>query len=258
MKRLLLCCTLLIAVMFSANLIAGSVDTPCANIVLGDSLSEKWDHEGAAKAYLKAIEEDSTNYEAFWKAADEVTEVANDISDKEKDKKEELYAKADALCDKAIAVDPYGWEGHFYKSVAGGRLALFLGGKKKINMSKQIKVEVDRAITLNPEADLAYHVLGRWHQNLANLSWMLRAAAKVIYGGVPPGSNEEAVDAFKKAIAIDPLHIEHHLELGRTYKMMGKKDLAVIPLETVLKLPNTDEDDDAFKKEAEELLKKVK
>jgi len=238
MKRLLLCCTLLIAVMFSANLIAGSVDTPCANIVLGDSLSEKWDHEGAAKAYLKAIEEDSTNYEAFWKAADEVTEVANDISDKEKDKKEELY--------------------DFYKSVAGGRLALFLGGKKKINMSKQIKVEVDRAITLNPEADLAYHVLGRWHQNLANLSWMLRAAAKVIYGGVPPGSNEEAVDAFKKAIAIDPLHIEHHLELGRTYKMMGKKDLAVIPLETVLKLPNTDEDDDAFKKEAEELLKKVK
>jgi len=255
MKRAMLSFILCFAVMFSASLFADSHE---ATLALADSLRDAWDHEGAAEAYLKILEKDSTNYEVLWKAADEITEVANKVPEKEKEKKEELFAQANALCDRAIAVDPYGWEGHFYKSVALGRLALFRGGKEKINMSKEIKVEVDRAIQLNPEADLAYHVLGRWHQNLANLSWLLKAAAKVIYGGVPPGSNEEAVKAFKKAIALNPTHIEHHLELGRTYKLMGKKDLAVIPLETVLKLPDSDEDDEAFKKEAEELLKKVK
>jgi tetratricopeptide (TPR) repeat protein len=205
---------------------------------LGDSLKDKWDHDGAAKAYLEAVGLDSNHYIALWNAADEVTEMANALPETEKDQKEELFARANALATRAIEVNPDGWEGHFYKAVALGRLALFRGGKEKINLSKAIKVETDKAIELNPNADLAYHVLGRWHQNLANLSWVLRAAAKVMYGGVPPGSNEESVAAFEKAISIDPNHIEHYLELARTYEFMGKKELMREPLEKVLALPS--------------------
>lgn len=258
MKRSGLLFILVCVVIFAGGLSAQASDSAGNFIALGDSLRDAWDHQGAAEAYLSALQLDSTSYEALWKAADQLTEVANKLPDEEKDKKEKLFAMADSLCNEAIDVNPDGWEGHFYKSVALGRLALFRGGKEKINMSKQIKVEVDKAIELNPEADLAYHVLGRWHQELANLSWLLRAAAKVIYGGAPPGSNDEAVAAFKKAIALNPTHIEHHLELGRTYKLMGEKDLAVIPLETAVKLPVSDEDDEAFKKEAEELLEDVR
>lgn len=258
MKRSGLLFILVCVVIFAGGLSAQPPDSAGAFIAVGDSLRDAWDHQGAAEAYLNALELDSTLYEALWKAADQVTEVANKLPDKEKDKKEKLFAMADSLCDEAIEVNPKGWEGHFYKSVALGRLALFRGGKEKINMSKQIKVEVDTAIALNPRADLAYHVLGRWHQELANLGWLLRAAAKVIYGGVPPGSNEEAVAAFKKAIEIDPTHIEHHLELGRTYKLMGAKDLAAISFETVLNLPAKEEGDEALKEEAKELLEEVK
>ncbi len=227
-------------------------------LALGDSLSAKWDHAGASKAYLEAVAQDSTHYEALWKAADEVTKLANALPESEKDKKEELFAQADSLAARAIAVNPDGWEGHFYKSVALGRLALFRGGKEKINLSKEVKAEADKAIELNPDADLAWHVIGRWNQNLANLSWILRAAAKVIYGGVPSASNEAAVEAFQKAISINPNHIEHYLELARTYEYMGKKDLMREPLEEILTLPSVEEDDDVFKKEAEEMLKKLK
>ena len=96
------------------------------------------------------------------------------------------------------------------------------------------------------------------HQNLANLGGFLKFFAKVLYGGVPPGSNEESAVAFKRAIEIDPNHIEHHLELARTYKYMGEKELAQQSLQTVLELPNIDEDDPQFKEEAKELLKKIK
>ena len=252
MKKCLLLCVLVLPVLM---LQADPVEDL---MILGDSLKTVWDHQGAADAYQKVLAIQPENYVALWNAADEVTEVANALPAKEKEKKEELFAIAKGFSDRAIVVNPDGWEGHFYKAVALGRLALFRGGKEKINLSKEIKVEADKAVELNPDADLAYHVLGRWHQNLANLSWILKAAAKVMYGGVPPGSNEEAVAMFQKAITIDPNHIEHHLELARTYQFMGSKELMREPLEAVLSLPSIEEDDDVFKEEARELLRKAK
>jgi tetratricopeptide (TPR) repeat protein len=74
---------------------------------------------------------------------------------------------------------------------------------------------------------------------------------------VPPASNEEAVTFFKRAIEIDPNHIEHYLELARTYEFMDKKELMREPLEKLLELPNVEEDDQKYKNEAGEMLKKL-
>ena len=227
-------------------------------MALGDSLEKKWDHAGSAAAYLKALEINPASYEAAWKAGDQTTEYANKLPAKDKAGKEAEFEKARKLCEKAILIDRKGYEGHFRLAVAYGRLALFRGGKEKINLAKKVKAEADTAIALNPNADLAWHVIGRWHQDLANLNWALRAVAKIIFGGVPPGSNDEAVAAFQKAISIDPNHIEHYLELARTYKIMGKKDLMRAPLQKAIDLPNVEEDDPEFKAEAKEMLARLK
>jgi tetratricopeptide (TPR) repeat protein len=240
----------------SADL-AAPVDSVAVYLAQGDQLAGQWKHAEAAHAYLAALRLKPDCYEAAWKAGDELTEYADSLPAKDKAGKEAAFAKAGKLCETAIRINPSGWEGHFRLSVALGRLALFRGGKEKINLSKRIKVQADSAVILNPQADLAYHVLGRWHQNLANLSSVLRLFAKVLYGGVPPGSNDEAVAMFKKAIEINPNHIEHYLELARTYEFMGKEELMSEPLNKVLALPNVEEDDPVFKKEAEEMLKEL-
>ncbi|MCK4823540.1 hypothetical protein KA005_47755 [bacterium] len=227
-------------------------------IAEGDVFADEWKHEDAAIAYTKALKIDPDNYEANWKAGDQYTEIADRLPEKEKRQKEIYFKMAKEFCEEALKVNPDGWEAHFRLSVAFGRLALFRGGKEKIKLSKMVKAEAEKAIQLNPEADLVYHVLGRWHQNVADLSGTLKFFAKVLYGGVPPASNKDAVKMFKKAIKIDPNHIEHHLELGRTYKLMKKKPLARKYFQNVLKLTPVDEDDNKFIKEAKELLKKVK
>jgi tetratricopeptide (TPR) repeat protein len=225
---------------------------------LGDSLADKWDHQGAMNAYLKALELNKDSYEAAWKAGDQTTEYANKLPAGQKAAKEAAFKKASELCARAIVINPKGDEGHFRLAVTYGRLALFRGGKEKINLAKKVKASADTALMLNPNNDLAWHVIGRWHQDLGNLSWALKAVAKVVFGGVPPGSNAEAVAAFQKAISIDANHIEHHLELARTYKLWGKKELMKAPLEKALSLPSVEEDDDAFKAEAKEMLAKLK
>jgi tetratricopeptide (TPR) repeat protein len=227
-------------------------------LVKGDSLSTLWDHQGAAVAYMEVLKGDPTHYEACWKAGDQYTEIADRLPKDQKKQKEIFFEKARELCELATQRDPDGYEGHFRLAVALGRLALFRGGKEKIKLSKMIKAEGDKAIELNPQADLVYHLLGRWHQNLANLSGILKFFANAFFGGLPPASNEEAVEMFQKAIEIDPDHIEHHLELARTYKFMKKKELMREPLEKVLALSSVEEDDDEYKEEAKNLLKKLK
>ncbi|MBN2105250.1 tetratricopeptide repeat protein [bacterium] len=234
---------------------AGSIEM---YLTAGDSLDELGDHEGALKVYLKVLDVDSLNYTALWKTGDQYTEVAKYLPDDAKEAKEEKFDLGRQYCEKAIAVDSAGWEGHTYLAIALGRLALFRGGKEKINLSKRIKAEADLAIALNPENDYAYHVVALWHRNLANLSWILKSFAKILYGGVPPGSNAEAVVALKKAIEINPDHINHHLELAKTYQEMGKKELMREPLETVLELPAIEPDDEEHKLEANKLLEKLK
>jgi tetratricopeptide (TPR) repeat protein len=251
---------LLILAWASASVVAQKAESGPyeAAMAAGDSLKAKWNHTAAAQAFEKAMQIKPDSYEAAWKAGDETTECAKNLPAGDKAGKEVAYEKARKLCERAIQLNPAGFEGHFRKAVALGRLALFRGGKQKINLAKMVKAEADTAVTLNPKADLAWHVIGRWHQDLANLNWALRAVAKVIFGGVPPGSNDEAVAAFQKAIAINPNHIEHHLELAKTYKLMGKKELMKEPLEKVLALPSVEEDDPSFKAEAKELLAKLK
>ncbi len=259
MKKL----SLILSVIFCSTVIPllaqeNIADSVAYYMALGDSLSAKWDHKGATAAYLKVLKFDPNNYEACWKAGDQYTDLADKLPKKQKDQKEIYFNEAKKLCEKAIKLNPKGYEGHFRLAVALGRLALFRGGKEKIRLSKMVKAEGDTALALNPKADLVYHLIGRWHQNLANLSGMLKFFAKILYGGVPPGSNEQAVAMFKKAIELNPNHIEHYLELARTYKYMGKKELMRAPLEKVLELPAVEEDDPEFKKEAAEMLKKLK
>ena len=77
-------------------------------------------------------------------------------------------------------------------------------------------------------------------------------------GGVTKeASVENAAKCLKKAIEINPGHINHHLELGITYEKLKEKDLAIAEYKKALELPKKDADDDRYKKDAKERLGKL-
>ncbi len=159
---------------------------------------------------------------------------------------------------QAVKLDSNAAKGHLQLSIALGRVALDEGPKERIRISKEVKKEVDLAIKLDPTDDYAHHVLGRWHRKIANLTWVEKTFANIFLGGVPKeASNQAAADCFKKAIEINPNHINHHLELGLTYELMGEKEQARTEFQKCLDLPKTDSDDDTYKAQAEEKLKKL-
>jgi tetratricopeptide (TPR) repeat protein len=242
--------TLLIALLMFSTLMGQSAIT--SHIEQGDSLFQNFDNPGALKAYLAALELDSLNYEANWKASRAFLDVGETL---EGEVRAQHYSDGEFHARRATRIDSTGSKGHLFLSIALGRVALDAGAKRRIQLSKEIKSEVDLAIKYDPEDDIAHHVLGRWNRKLSNLSWIEKAFADMFLGGVPEeASNENAIKSFKRAIELHPEHINHHLELGITYEMMGWDQLARVEFEKCLSLPKSDSDDDRYKMEAQERL----
>ena len=225
-------------------------------IAKGDSAYKAWDNAKALEYYQKAVQMDSTNYEALWKLSRAYVDVGEKLKDKKQRRKH--FKKAEIFARKAISVNPDGSKGHLYLSIALGRVALDAGPKERVRLSKEIKAEVDKALSLDPNDDIAWHVLGRWHRKLATLSWIEKKFANIFLGGVPKeASVKTAAECFQKAISLNPNHIHHHLELGITYEKLKMKDKAIAEYKKVLELPKSDPDDDEYKAEARKRLKKL-
>jgi len=227
-----------------------------ALIASGDEAHEKFDNPGALAFYAKALEMDSTNYEATWKLSRAYVDVGETLS--EKDERKAHYKKAESLANKAVEINPNGAKAHLYLSISIGRVALDAGKKEQVRLSKEVKASVDTALVLDPNDDVAWHVLGRWHRKMATLGWVQKKFANIFLGGIPKeASVDSSARCFEKAVAINPEHINHHLELGITYEKLKEKEKAIEQYQLVLNLPKKDADDDEHKKHAEKLLKKL-
>ena len=155
---------------------------------------------------------------------------------------------------RAVELEPNNAKGRLSLAIAYGRLTDFVGNKAKLEYSKLIKQETTKSIELDPNDDFAWYVLGRWHFGVANVGAMLKAMAKLVYGGMPAASNEEAAKCLKKATEIAPQRIIHHSELARVYRAMGRKELALKEWQTVNALPAVDKEDEKDKREAQSEL----
>ena len=225
-------------------------------VAKGDSAFKVLNNDKALECYLKACELNPNDYEAAWK----ISRAYVDIGEKlEGDERANHFKKGEEFAKKAVELKPEGSYGHLYLSIAIGKVALDAGKKEQVRLSKEVKKELDIAIKYDPENDIAYHVLGRWNRKMANLGWIQRKFADLFLGGIPKdASNENAIASFKKSVELKPAHINHHLELGITYEMNDKEDLAIKEFETCLSLPISDANDDKYKKIAQEHLDDLK
>ncbi|MDD8020560.1 MAG: hypothetical protein PHU81_05150 [Acidobacteriota bacterium] len=226
----------------------------------GDEFYSQWEDQKALDEYLQALQIEPKNYEALWKTSRSYTDLADLVAGQGKEveaRKFELYAKGETYARQAIAVNPDDTWGHFFLSASLGKKILLRGKKEQVDASKKIKAEMNRAIELDPDNDLAYHALGRWHRQMAEIGGAKRALGSLIYGSIPKGSYEESEKWLKKALELKPDYINHHLELGRTYVDMKKEALAIDEFKRCLELPETCSKDKILKAEASAELEKL-
>ena len=253
-----LCCGILI---FALLAVYGFAQTAAEQIQKGDEAYLKFDDQAALNCYLEAVKAEPGNYEALWKASRACVDIADVIPATDKDVKArqlKMYGDGAAYGKKAVAANANDTWGHFEFSAALGKKLLLLSQKEQVDSSKIVKAEIDKAIELDPQNDLAYHALGRWHRRIAEIGGAKRFFGSILYGSIPKGSFQDSEKNLKKAVELKPDYINHHLELGLTYVSLEKYNLAAEEFHKAIDLPKTTSKDDVLKAQAQAELAKIK
>lgn len=220
----------------------------------GDAFDRQFKSAEALKAYLKAAEVRPNDADLQRKIAKQYVEMVLDASSRKEKLRLAQLGYDHALKAKDLA--PGNAEVRLTVGIAAGRLAFYTADpKRKLQLSQVTRDEALEAIKLRPRYALAWHVLGRWHYELASLNGFLRMLAETIYGRLPAASNEEAIRHLERAVEIEPNTAIFHAELGRAYLAAGRKDEARRELQKSLTLPQRNRDDADAQNRAKQALR---
>lgn len=139
-------------------------------------------------------------------------------------------------------------------AISAGKLALDGDNRTKAECARRIRDEAEAALALAPDYDWAYHVLGRWHVEMAALGRARRFVAGVLYGGVPAGKLDEGIAHLRRAVALAPETVPHRIELGAALAAAGRNEEARAEFARGLVLPVRESHDAASQRRGRELL----
>jgi tetratricopeptide (TPR) repeat protein len=123
-------------------------------------------------------------------------------------------------------------------AICYGKLGVYSDTRTKVEYSRLVRREAERALALDPRYDWAHHVLGRWHLEVAQLGVTARVVVRLVYGGLPAASKDEAIRHLREAVALAPERVPHHVELGFAYRAAGRAKEARESFERALALPS--------------------
>ena len=221
----------------------------------GKVFERKFQANDALPLYLAAEKLEPTNSRILVRIARQYRYLMTDASSKQ-DKLRMGYIALDYSV-RAAARGTNDAEAQLAPAITLGKMLPYLPTKEQVDASPRIKQSVDKALALDPRNDTAWHILGRWHRVLADVSLVKRYLAGMVYGSLPKGSNEEAERAMRKAIELNPNRLMHYIELGRIYAQMGRKDEAREFINKGLAMPDTEKDDPETKQRGRETLQKL-
>lgn len=155
---------------------------------------------------------------------------------------------------RAVALNPRDPVNVLSLAVCHGKLAVYSDTKTKIRYSRLVKEEAERALVLDPDYAWAHHVLGRWHYEVASLGRTSRWLVRMLYGGLPEASHEQAISHLQRAVALEPEELNHHLELGFACVAAGKNTEALVHWRQGLQLPSRGKHDEPAKRRAREAM----
>ncbi len=227
-----------------------------ALIAKGDQFDKKFQAKEALEEYLPANKLEPDNVHLLICIARQYRHLMSDTSSKQE--KLRLGNVSLEFASRAATLAPKNAEAQLSPAISYGKMLPHMGSKDQVNASPRIKAAVDRTLQLDPDNDTAWHMLGRWNRVLANISALKRVLAKTFYGDLPVTTNEAAEKCLLKAIAINPNRLMHHIELGRIYAQMGRKEEALKCLQKGLAMPNKDHDDPEMKEIGQQTLEKLK
>eukprot|EP00798_Chlamydomonas_sp_ICE-L_P021566 gene21566-28560_t len=128
-----------------------------------------------------------------------------------------------------------------------------------VQLAKAASDDAKRAIALNPGNDLAQHLMGRWHYEMAGINPIVRSLIGMIFGAtLMPGTYPEALKHYREAQRIRPGALVHTVGVAEALYKLGDVGSAVLELKASLEMDIEDINAKFKRGEAEALLQTIK
>lgn len=219
-----------------------------------DALMEQIKVAEAKAKVDDALAKFPNDFEVMWRAS-RVYVVFGDMQPKSE--QEKIYVKAKEFADKAISLNPQASIGYVRRAAANGKVALFRGVLSVKDLVKQTRADAEKAIQLNSSGQqalaTAHYILGRTHLKLSETPEVMRMPLGLAWGNL-----DDAVKHLAKAVELRDDFVMFRLDYARALEKDDKFAEARAQLEKIPALKAQEYGDNERKKEAAELLEKLK
>ena len=247
--------TLALVAMLAPALVAPAAraQQPDVAITRGNRLMAEGRTEAAIEAYRSGLGSRPDDPALLWKTARAISNLADETPGDDGD--EARMEAAVELSRRAVRAGPGISRTHTTLAASLGKLALFRGGKRKLELAREVGREARRAAELDPQDFAPFTVLGVLERELATLNPLLRGFAGALFGGVPDATLARSKALLERAVRLGPGYVAPHLELARTYAEMDREAEARAELEKALALEPRERLDSVLQARARELLR---
>ncbi len=224
-------------------------------IARGDSLLRVFDTRAAIDAYREGLSGSDENAELLRKISRAIGNLAEETPGRDGD--EEAHREAVELARRAVNASPETARTHATLAAALGRLALYEGGRRKVELAREVELEARRAVELDPSDFAAFIVLGVLNRELATLNPFLKAFARAFFGRLPEASLERSAAHLERAVQLAPQITAARYELALTYLELDRKSAAIQALRTVLTIEPQERLDQVLQERAAALAREL-
>ncbi len=179
----------------------------------------------AIKLYKHILAQNPTDVTALWKLSRSYLWQGDHLSS---DKKQRFraYKIAEDYALQSISAKPDNVGGHLMLGIAYGRMAEMQGIWKSLFLISPIKKQMETVLKLDPDNDVAFHVLGVLYQKLPK--WMA-------------GSTDKSLHLLQNAIQKNPNRTVHYLAIADTYLKQKKQAKAIASLKKLFDIKHPED-----------------
>jgi len=237
----------------TAVLFAADIKKNMEEIKKAEELYGANDFKGVYEYLLQF--KDSEDAELLWRLVRATRDRANMAGVSADDKKTMIF-EAFEVSKRALQFGEEVSSCHKWYGIMLSQTGDYIGTKKKIEDSPEMKKHFEKAIELNPNDATSRHLVGMWCFSFADLAWYERKIAAVVFGSPPESTYEEALGHFEKAESLSPsFYSTNQLMLGVVNMKLGKKEEAKTWFNKLLEFKAIKEEDNTNIQKAEDHLK---
>lgn len=228
----------------SRSVYSNTASSRKALLARGDSLYLKFDNEAALSLYQRALQLDSTDFDARLKLARTSYDYGLDlVAEGMPDAAFDFFEASVLNARTMVQQFPDSAQAHFLVAAMAGNLALFKGGREKILLARMVEEHSKKAIALDSSLAYPYVSLGIYYREFARMNWFEKALAKMFFGRLPDVTMDDCHALLTRALELRPDFPFLHFELAITYLSEDNPARAAAHLRTLLALaPETTQD----------------